>query len=966
MTPEEWEKVSDIYSNALELDDVERIAYLARACEGDSTIRAEVESLLNANANAGDFITEPIVGGPLGDDGGEPIVPGDMVGPFVIESKLGSGGMGEVFLAIDTRLDRQVALKTLPSIYDNDPAFQKRFQMEARAAANLNHPNVATIHSVELHEGKRFIAMEYIDGTTLDHEFDPQGMELRTFLRWFTQIADALQHAHSKGVIHRDIKPGNLMITRDGVSKVLDFGLARIEEHRTVGGNSLSDITQPGQVIGTPSYMSPEQAEGMEVDARSDIFSLGVVMYEALCGKRPFLGESYGDIVRNLVARDPESIASLRPDVPLALATMIEKCLAKSPSARLASMAEVRSILDAVRSRSLSPPSVDSFVRRFYREAGGPSRLWLAAASVLVVVLAIGGWYYFSRPTASPPFTVDRVSIRKLSQSNEVALSVIAPDGRSVAYVTYDTDGGRSLWFRRVNDTNSILVVPSQQVHFWDIGFSNDSEHLYYITAPRFGTHGTLYRVSALGGQPRKVKDAVNHLGNLSPDGKRFLFVRYGEAAPESTVNVKDSKLISANSEDGSDERIHKVLTGESLIRKARYSSDGNTIYYIRRELDGSEYWSIMALDILSESEREIIRQKERIDALAPLRDKKGLLISAVDPVSNRLQLFHVSIATGETARVTNDLNSYIGVSVDAEGRHIVSAQRTHESRVWIGEAEDMKTMVPVTREPLAHEVVDWTPDDRIVFDARENNRLSIWIADADGRNAMQLTPQDSDNSGPRVSGDGRYIVFTSKRGGYNQIWRMNIDGSNPILIADVPGVAQTPRFAADGTTVVFRWYHEGSPPMGQVSVDGGPVTGLNYLPMAFTYYWDMSPDGKHVAYTSGGNSADPMRVVVRPVDSETPKTFLEIRPAWIFKWMHNSREIFYQEAQQGEAPATKVLQIDPNDPKPKLLLSTEPDNILDLTFSRDGKRFAAVRLKIVTDAIMLSAAELGSPRPRS
>ncbi len=745
------------------------------------------------------------------------------------------------------------------------------------------------------------------------------------------------------------------MISASGVPKILDFGLAQIDVERLSRAATLHEITAPGQVIGTPSYMSPEQAEARDVDHRTDIFSLGIVMYEALCGVRPFVGENYGDVVRQIITRDPKPVSASRPQVPHALALMIDKCLAKSPNARFGSMHEVRLILDAMRSRSFEPPSVDSFVRRFYREARTSSRAWLVAAAILVPLLSLGGWYYFSGRVAGPAISMERLSMRRLSQSNNVALASISPDGRSIAYVTYEDDDGRSLWIRRVSEANAIRIVPSQQVHFWDIGFSNDSEQVYFITAPRFGTHGTLFRISTLGGPPRKVAEKANHLGNFSPDGKRVLFVRYGDPAPATSVNVTDSKLISANSENGGEEEVMRVLEGESIIRKPRYSDDGRSVFYIKRELDGVERWSIIQLNAETRAERQIIRKTERIDALAPLSQGQGLLINAVDGASNRRQLFHVSLAAGELTRVTNDLNSYIGVSIDREGRNIVAVQRTDESHVWVGKTQDMSSMTALTREPLAHQTVDWTPDGRIVFDATENDRLSVWIADADGKNAMQLTPQDTDNSGGRVSGDGRYIVFTSRRTGRNQVWRMDIDGSDQVLLANAPGITQSPQFAADGKTVVFRWYNEGSPPMGQVPIEGGPVTGLAYLPEAFTYHWAMSPDGKFVAYTAGGGENDPMKVIVRPVDSETPVAVLDIRPAWFFKWTPDSRSLVYQESQQGEGLATKVFQVEPGKGEPKLLLTTEPDSIVDLTFSRDAKHFAVVRLKVLTDAVMLT-----------
>ena len=965
MTPEQWEKVSEIYHAASELDPNELPTFLKVACEGDADLRREVESLLAAGYEADDFISGPVVGELASEIlNSQAIAGGQMLGHYRIVAKIGSGGMGEVFHAIDTKLDRSVALKTLSSLYDKDPKFLKRFRNEARAAATLNHPNVATVYSVEEVDDLPFITMELVDGETLDHLTPEKGLDNGKFLEWFEPISDALCLAHERGVIHRDIKPGNIMVSESGTPKILDFGLAQFER-RDSKAMSKTDITAPGQIIGTPSYMSPEQADGGDVDARSDVFSFGVVMYEALTGNRPFTGSSQGEIVQSVLYGEPEPISKVKPAIPPTIAKMVRRCLEKSPQKRFRSMRQVHGILRDARIASDAGISMDSFARRFYSEATSSSKLWLLGAAAAVVLFAIAGWYFISLPASAPPISVDRISIRKLSQSNDVALSVIAPDGRSVAYVTYEPDDGRSLWMRRVSDVNAIRIVPSQQVHYWDIGFSNDSEQIYFITAPRFGTHGTLYRISSLGGQHRKVADTVNHLGNLSPDGKRILFVRYGDPAPDTSVNVTDSALISADAENGSDEKVVKLLLGESIIRKPRYSADGSKVFYIKRELSDGEYWSIQMLDMQTGAEQQIIRKKERIDALAALQNNDGLLMNAVDGVSNRRQLFYVSVPGGDATRITNDLNSYIGVSVDRDGRNIVAVQRTDESRVWVGDMGDDKEMEPLTREPLAHAVADWTPDGRIVFDVLENDRQSVWIADADGKNALQLTPQDSDNSSPCVSGDGRYIVFTSRRAGHNQIWRMDIDGSNQVLLANVSGITQEPQFTADGKTVVFRWYNEGSAPMGQVPVDGGPVSGLEYLPPAFTYYWAMSPDGKFVAYTIGGEPGNPVKVVVRPVDSPAPAAVLNIRPIWFFKWTRDSENIIYQEAQQGENLATKVFQIDPNVGEPKLMLSTEPDNILDLSFSRDGSRYAAVRLKVLTNAVMLSMADAATANRR-
>jgi eukaryotic-like serine/threonine-protein kinase len=948
MTPELWERITVLYDEAAELPPEERKEFLDRECLDNAELRREVESLLAADAVAGDFISTPAVGS-------FESWSGQFVAHYQIMSRIGSGGMGEVYLAKDTKLNRLVALKTLPRMMSDQPDHLRRFENEARSAAAMNHPNVAVVYSVEEAGRHKFMTMEYIEGKTLDEFIRPDGIDVKTFLDWFIPIADALAHAHEKGVIHRDVKPGNVMITTARVPKVLDFGLAIAASRSSANGDV--SITKPDQVIGTPAYMSPEQARGEEVDRRSDIFSLGVLMYESLAGVRPFRGSTQAEVTRSLLNDRPQPLASVKPEVPAVIGAMVARCLEKAPGKRFQSVREILAILQDVRTASEAGVSMDSFARRFYREASSPSWVMKGVAAFAVALLAFGGWYMFSGIPDPPPFNVGTITMRKLSQSNDVALSVIAPDGHSIAYATYESDGGRALWLRRVSDPNAIRILPSQQVHFWDITFSSDSESIYYITAPRFGTHGTLFRISSLGGQPRRIADMVNHLGDLSPDGKRVLFVRYGDASPATSVNVTDSRLITADAESGGEEQVLKTLQGESIVRKARFSPDGRSAYYIKRELDGTEYWYVMALDIQAGTDRQIIKLPERIDALAPLHSGKGLLINAEDSSSNRRQLFHVALPGGALTRITNDLNSYVGVSVDRNDRSIVAVQRTHESRVWTGNAADLSSMSALTREPLAYQVADWTPDGRIVFDVIENGRLSVWIADADGSNALRLTPHDSDNNSPRVSGDGRFIAFTSKRAGYNQVWRMNIDGSGQKLLADAPGITQTPQFAADGTTVVFRWYNEGSPPMGMVPVTGGAVAGLDYLPKAFNYYWAMSPDGKLVAYTKGGGPGEPMSVVVKPVDSETTLAVLPIRPTWLFKWMPDGKSLFYQESQQGDRPTTKVFQVDPLEGKPKLLLTTEPDDIVDLSFTKDGMRFAAVRLKVLTDAVLLTNA---------
>jgi serine/threonine protein kinase/Tol biopolymer transport system component len=962
MNPQEWEKVSEIYHAACDLGPEEVSQFLDVACDGEPALRREVESLLAAGNDARDFITDAVVenfaADLLKDEG---LTVNEMIGHYKIVAKIGAGGMGEVFRARDTKLDREIALKTLSTLYEDDPKFLKRFRNEARAAANLNHQNVATVFSVEEIDALTFITMELIEGQTLDHLTPENGLKVEKFLEWFEPIAHALSAAHERGIIHRDIKPGNIMISENGTPKILDFGLAQIER-RDSQTMSRTDITAPGQIIGTPSYMSPEQAEGGDMDARSDIFSFGIVMYEALTGKRPFRGPSQGSIVQSVLYDRPEPVSKLNPTVPPTIAKMITRCLEKSPGKRFRSMKEVHSILKDARSAVDAGISMDSFARRFYREATTRSKFWWVASAALVLMISAGGWYYFSAGSAESAFRFDGVTIRKLSQSNNVAYAAIAPDGRSIVYVTYEENGDRSLWLRRISDTAAIQIVPPQPVQYWDCPmFSDDGEQIYYITAERSATHGTMYRVPSFGGQPRKVVQKVNHLGNLSPDGRRVLFVRYGDADPSVSTNTSDTRLMSADAENGGDEKLIVQVAGETLVREPRFSADGKAVYFVRRELiDQIEWWSLMTADPDGNVQREIARQRDRISELGILQNRNdGLLVNANDSTSNRRQLFYVSLPDGKFTRITNDLTSYVGVSVDHDGKNIVAAQRMEENRIWVADARSLENAKPLPRELGAFQNVAWTNDDRLVFDATENDRIHIWIADADGRNALQLTSSDNDDLDPKVAGDGQWLAFVSKRNGNNQIWRMKLDGTNQSLLADVPGITQYPRFEPDGQTVVFRWFNEGSTPLGHVSIYGGPVAGIEGLPLSISYLWATSPDGKYVAHSITDPNANKLAVVLRPAGLGNVISTMDIWPSRIFKWAPDGKTILFQERQKGEHLVSKIFEIDPFSGKQKLYLTTEPEEILDLAFSRDNKRIAMIRGKTTTDAVMLTTSAI-------
>ncbi|MEO5860436.1 MAG: protein kinase [Pyrinomonadaceae bacterium] len=959
MTPEQWKKVGEIFGVAVEKEEAEVDDYLREACGDDAALRYEVESLLAAGKDAGRFISDPVAGNFVADfaDHIAALSPGSSLGHYTIVEGLGSGGMGEVYLATDTKLGRKVALKTLPPSFVGEPSSLRRFRNEAQAAANINHPNVATLYSVEEVDSIHFLTMEYIQGKTLDKLIPEEGLDLKIFIKWFEPLAQALAAAHDRGIIHRDIKPGNIMISAEGTPKILDFGLAQIEQSIVGSASHAIDITAPGQIIGTPSYMSPEQAQGAEVDVRSDIFSLGTVMYEALTGKRPFRGQTQGLIVKAVINSDPDPITDQRGDVPFFMAKMVARCLQKSPGDRFQSIREVCSILKETKAASDAGVSVDSFARRFYREATSPSKFWMAPGAVIVLVLAVGAWWYLSRTPDRFPIRFDNMGMRRFSDADNVGYAQISPDGKSVAYATYEDEGTRSLWIRRIDDRNPLLLVPPQRVQFWGgLAISNDGGHIFYLTAGRTATVGTLFRVSSLGGPVRKLVDDVNDIGGVSPDGQRLLLVRYGQRP----------QIISVNTSDGGNEQViveTPVENARSMnFRDPHFSPDGKSVYFVRtRNQQGEETWAMESIDLESKAERVLFTESERVSEFAVLPDSSGLIYTGVDNVSKLQQVFHYSFRDGAKTRLTNDLYFYFGVNIDAEGKTILVSQTSDEQQLWVGDAQNIPSLKPTIEEPQPYQNVEWTPDGRLVYDGYENNVAQIWTTNDDGTNRQKLTSSGADDFEPQVSPDGQYIVFTSKRSGRRQIFRMNIDGGQQTLLADVPGVTQVPRISADGQNVIFDWFNSGERMIATVPILGGTVQELlrpdKNIPLSNTFYWAMSPDGTSIAYSVWFPAEEKMKIAVGAADKTEPPKVLDIWPSAIFKWSPDGKSIVYKERQAGYRPENLILEVEVATGKTRQVLAAGRDQVIDFSYSRDKKKVAVIRGRDKSNAVLLSAA---------
>ncbi|HEU5240327.1 MAG TPA: protein kinase, partial [Pyrinomonadaceae bacterium] len=627
---------------------------------------------------------------------------GTHLGRYEIRSKIGEGGMGEVYLAQDTELHRSVALKVLPSDVSANKDRMRRFKQEATAAAALNHPNIAHIYEIGEREGTNFIAMEFVDGLTLRQLIHERQTELPKLLRYLQHVAEGLAKAHAGGIVHRDLKPDNIMVTREGHAKILDFGLAKLIEQQTsqTTAQGMSEVataliqphSMPGAVVGTVGYMSPEQAQGrvQEIDHRSDIFSFGCILYEAITRRKAFEGKDAIDSLNKIIREQPTPIAKLNPEVPYDLQKIVRRCLAKDPEERYQTIKDVAIELKDVRRElqsgakmdttvpmssaaassqpisdpdgsgaaaaqtSLSPPVTSTHPSSAEYIVSGIKQHRVAAGIVggmlVLVIAAIGiGLYKFIGGKKSASLPVPK--LQQLTTSGRASDGAVSPDGKYVAHVKSDA-GQQSLWLRQVATTSDTQIVPPSTESYFGITFSKDGNYIYYVQGD-FNNDGSraLYQVGTLGGAPRKVIEGVNSPVSLSPDGTRLAFIRGG-------AESGDTALVMANA-DGTGEKpvaVRKVPGGFSRGGPS-WSPDGKLIASGVDSGAGFGGSTVIALAVESGAESPITSQKwcgGCVGQVAWIADGSGLLLLVLDPgLSSSVQIWQISYPGDEKHKIT-------------------------------------------------------------------------------------------------------------------------------------------------------------------------------------------------------------------------------------------------------------------------------------------------------------------------
>jgi eukaryotic-like serine/threonine-protein kinase len=809
-SPDRWRFTEELYRAAVERPAGERAAFLQEACP-DERLRRDVESLLRFEGRDDTLMRHsPWARSPR-------IEPGMRLGPYEVESRLGAGGMGEVWKARDTRLGRSVAVKV------SKTEFSERFEREARAVAALNHPNIATLYDV----GPNYFVMEYVDGKPLQEAIPRKGLSVGESLKVAAQIADALAAAHAAGIVHRDLKPGNVMITSSGQVKVVDFGLARMEVPRNADGDSFLR-TADGVIAGTVAYMSPEQAQGRPVDARSDVFAFGALLYEMLTGTRAFRGDSAAAILAEILTKEPAPSGRLPGDVE----KLLNRCLRKEPARRAQSMADVKVALLELKE--------DSESGRLYEALPGPrkgrpvSRLWAAAG---LVVLAIAGVIVWSNYGARP--ALPQTIVPLTTYPGWELYPSFSPDGNQVAF---SWDGGElnnvDIYVKQVDGVTPVRLTTDPAVDSYP-AWSPDGRGIAFTRA--LAGREAVMTIPSIGGPERKLFEITGTSVAWSPDSKWLLF---GDGKPAglylySVVTGERKRLTTAPSDSLGDDF-------------PAFSPDGRRLAFIRKMTDpATNIYTLSLTDQFQPAGEPVKLSKTgKFSPLAWTADGRDLVFSEYGNsiVDNfwRLRANAGAVAT----LVMSD--GGIGPAISHQGNRLAFARETTDNNIWrapTGGEAGKSSAVPLIASTRSDQVGRYSPDGKqIAFVSDRSGQSEIWLANADGSNQVQLTSLPSDQAGsPSWSPDGQRIVFGWINGATTQIYAIPVTGGKPLQLTHIPQGGSIPRYSRDGKWIYFASRQTGRFEVWKIpSPQGEPIQ----VTRNGGYTAEESPDGAWLYFT--------------------------------------------------------------------------------------------------------------------
>ncbi len=830
MSPERWRRIESLYYAALERDPATRAGFVSESSDGDEELRREVESLL---AQDGVSLPELEIS-PLLQCGNEMLMiaqrdgidllaalsesrpvfrKGDLVGRYEIVDALGTGGMGEVYLARDPELERKVAIKVVAEASAADREKANRLLAEGQAVSALNHPNILTVYDIGEIGGRPYLATEFVEGITLREHLTAGPVSPSEAVRIGIQVASALAASHAAGILHRDIKPENLMVRRDGLVKVLDFGLAKVSRQAAAGaaGNVLSIRTEHGKIAGSLPYMSPEQIRGDDLDPRTDIWSLGVVLYEMLSGERPFVSRNEavsGDNLINRIQHErPMFLKTRVPDSSARLARVVQRCLSKQAEDRFENADDLKSALEQ---------SIHQI---------RPIAAVLSTAIVLIVIIA----FVMAKSVAPSP---DPPAFRYFTYSGHDSSPAVSPDGRTIAF-TSDRDGQPRIWLKHVTGSpeTPISTGPDDAPRF-----SADGKSILFIR--REGSHTSLFSAPVAGGKARHLLDDVVG-ADSSPDGAEIAVIQW-KTSPGFTGSIV---RVIKSSGSGPIQELARIPLRQ--LQMPRWSPGGNDIAMVDSIAGfGTEVvvitraGRVMVLDARTEraisspawlssgqdvayvrgdyaasSVSDFVRHSVHTDRLTPLlsvwphRSRCLDIIGdgrvVFDTSSRRSNLREISLQDGSERWLTRGTSMDRQPAVSPDGKRVLfTSDRSGNTDIW---QLDMRTnqFAPVIDHPSDDMDPAYAPDgDRIIWTSNRDGHLEIYMADKTGTHTRRVTDDRVDAQNATMTADGKWIVYTSSHPEKKGIWKIHPDGSGAQRI--VSGTCFNPEVSPDGKYALY------------------------------------------------------------------------------------------------------------------------------------------------------------------